>query len=99
MDVRESIFQPGSLTTHVAQFISSELSSYFCEIAVNLLFINVLGAFAKLRKATISSFMSVCLSVRSNNSAHTGRISIKFGILNLSKICLGNSSFTKIWQV
>jgi len=40
-----------------------------------------IDAFAKLRKATISFFTSVCLSVRPsvrNNSAPTGRIFMKF---------------------
>jgi hypothetical protein len=63
MDVRESTFQAVSLTFRVTQLISFELSPHFYEIAVNLLLINVLGAFEKLRKATISSFMSACLSV------------------------------------
>jgi len=54
MDVRESTFQAGSLTTHATQFISFELSPYFCEIAVSPLFINVLGVFAKLRKVAIN---------------------------------------------
>jgi len=42
-----------------------------------------LGAIAKLRKATISLFMSVRLSIRPsawNNSASTGRIFMKFDI-------------------
>jgi hypothetical protein len=46
-----------------------------------------LGGFAKLRKATISFVMSVCLSVRLsfqlsawNDSARSGRIFIKFDI-------------------
>ena len=41
----------------------------------------VLGAFAKLRKATISFVMSVCPS-SSNTSAPNGRILIKFYIWN-----------------
>jgi len=47
-------------------------------------FNTVLGAFAKLRKATISFVTSVChLSVRPsawNNSAPTGRVFMKFVI-------------------
>ena len=40
-----------------------------------------IGAFAKLRKATVSFGMSVCLSVSElENSAPTGRIFIKFDI-------------------
>jgi len=49
-----------------------------------LLFFEVyLGAFARLRKATFSVVMSVCLSVRPsayNNSASIGRIFIKCDI-------------------
>jgi len=45
---------------------------------------DILGAFAKLRKATISFVMSVRpsarLSLHMSNSAPTGRIFIKFGI-------------------
>jgi len=44
--------------------------------------IALLGAFAKLRKATISFVMTGCLPVRLsawNNSAPTGRIFKKFG--------------------
>jgi hypothetical protein len=45
---------------------------------------NFLGAFTKLRKATVSFVMSVCLSlcpsVVWNYSAPTGRIFMKFGI-------------------
>jgi hypothetical protein len=37
-------------------------------------FVESLSAIAKLRKATISSVMSVCLSVRPHDSAPTGRI-------------------------
>jgi len=39
----------------------------------------VLGAFTKLRKATASIVMSVCLSAR-NNAATSGRILMKFHI-------------------
>ena len=42
-----------------------------------------LGLFAELRKATIRSFMSVCLSIRPsecNYSVPIGRIFIKFDI-------------------
>ena len=49
-------------------------SLVFCVVFVVVL----LGAFAKLRKATVS-FVNVCLSVW-NNSAPTGRIFMKFGI-------------------
>jgi hypothetical protein len=53
------------------------------------------GAFAKLRKATISFVMSVRPSAW-NKSAPTGRIFMKFG--EFSKICCENSGFVKIWQ-
>jgi hypothetical protein len=55
------------------------------------------GAFAKLRKVTISfAYLSVCLFTR-NKSAPTRRIFVKFYI-EQSKICRENSSFTKFWQ-
>jgi len=41
---------------------------------------HIFGAFAKLRRATVSFVMSVCPSVRWNNSARNGRISMKFYI-------------------
>jgi hypothetical protein len=54
-----------------------------CYFAFPLLFImnkvTVVGAFAKLRKATISFVMSVCPS-EWNNSAPSGRIFMKFYI-------------------
>jgi hypothetical protein len=63
----------------------------FEEISVELQ-TDFLGAFAKLRKGTVSFVMSVCLSVclsALNNSALTGRIFMKFDIRvffeNLSK--------------
>jgi hypothetical protein len=43
----------------------------------------VLGAFAKLQKATISRVMSVCLSVRVEQICFTG--GIKFGIWEFFK--------------
>ena len=59
-----------------------------------------LGAFAKLRKATISFVMSVCLSVRPHG---TTRLPLDGFLWNLifedfSKICRENSSFIKIGQ-
>ena len=58
------------------------------------------GVMAKLRKATISFVMSVCPSVRTKNSAPTGRIFVEFDILVFleKKICPENSSFIKTWQ-
>ena len=41
---------------------------------------HIVGAFAKLLKATVSFVMSVCPSVLWNNSARTGRIFMKFDI-------------------
>ena len=58
----------------------------------------LLGAFAKLRKATINFAMFVCLSVRPptwNNSDTTKRIFMKFYISLLVKTCGENSKFTK----
>ena len=63
-----------------------------------------LGAFAKLRKATVTFVMSVCPSAW-NNSVSTGRILMKPDIRALfffSKTCQENSNFIKIrqkWQV
>ena len=61
----------------------------------------ILGALAKLRKATISFVMSVCLSVRLSawyNSAVTGRIFTKFDrwVFFGKKNCHENSNFIKI---
>ena len=53
-----------------------------------------LGAFAKLRKATVSVVMSVCTSVRLstwNNSVPTGRIFMKFYITVLFESGPGSS--------
>ena len=58
----------------------------------------LLGAFAKLRKATISLVMSVRPSAR-NNSPATGRIFMKFDIwVFLENLERENSSFIEIWQ-
>ena len=57
--------------------------------------IRIFGAFAKLRKAIISFFMSVFF-VRLpvwNNSVPTGRVFIKFGISVSSEILLTNFKF------
>ena len=51
----------------------------------------ILGLFAKLRKASISFVMSVCLSVSKD-------FSLNFIFEYFSKICRENSSFMKIWQ-
>jgi len=58
-----------------------------------------LGAFTKLRKATISFVMSVCLSVRLyawNSSALNERIFVKFDISVYSKVRPKNQSFINI---
>jgi len=60
----------------------------FCDFWVIMHNSVSLGAFAKLRIATISLVISVRLSVW-NNSAPTGRIYMK--------ICRKNSSFNKMW--
>ena len=60
-----------------------------------------LGAFAKLRKATVSFVMSVCPSVLPsawNNSASTGRIFMKFYIRASFENLSTESSFVEIWQ-
>jgi hypothetical protein len=54
-----------------------------------------LGAFAELRKGTVSFFMSVRLSAW-NNSAPTGRNFRNFIFQIFSKITLKNSNFIKI---
>jgi len=60
-----------------------------------------LSVFAKLRKATVTFIMSVCLSVRLSfalqwtNSAPTGRIFMKFCLIFFSKIFRENSSLIK----
>ena len=55
----------------------------------------VLGAFIKLRRATVSFVMSVCPPAW-NNWARNGRTFMKFDIEDFSKICRQNSSFIKI---
>ena len=63
-----------------------------------------LGAFVKLRNATIRFVMSVCPPVRPsappsawNNSALTGLIFMKFDIWVFSKICRENPRLIKPW--
>jgi len=62
----------------------------------------LLGAFEKLRKATVSFVMSVCPPVHLsicpfpwNNSSPTGRNYVKFDIWGFLKICLEKLSFIK----
>jgi hypothetical protein len=57
----------------------------------------VLGAFAILRKATVSFVMSVH-PLAWNNSAATGRILMKLDILRFFKKSVENSDFIKIRQ-
>jgi hypothetical protein len=57
----------------------------------------LLSTFVNLQKAAIIFFMYVCPSVylsTCNNSAPTGRISMKFDIDEFPKICLETASFT-----
>ena len=57
------------------------------------------GAFAKLRKATISFVMSVCLSIRTEQlGSHWTDLQQVWYLSIFSKICLENSSFTKRGQ-
>ena len=59
------------------------------------------AALVKLRKATVSFVVCLCLSVRPsvwNNSARTWRIFMKFNMRVFSKICREDSCFIKIWQ-
>jgi hypothetical protein len=64
-----------------------------------------LGAFTKLRKATVSFIMSVCLPACPfihlsswNNTVPTGQILMKFDILMFSKICGENVNFIEMRQ-
>jgi len=63
-----------------------------------------LGAFAKLRKTTISFVMSVSLFVRPSVRPHATTRLLQDGLpwnlmrVYFSKICPENSSFTKIWR-
>ena len=57
-----------------------------------------LGFFEKLRNATVSFVMSVCLRLTAwNNTGFTRRISTKFVFFCL-EICRENSAFIKIWR-
>ena len=62
-----------------AHFLSQKLQ-------ILLLQNSTLGAFAKLRKTTISFIMSVCSS-KSKNSAPTEWVFMKFEFQDFSKIC------------
>jgi hypothetical protein len=68
---------------------SSYTGNRFLNLPIDPTFI---GAFAKLRKATISFVMSVRLSTW-NKSAPTGRIFMKFHISGLFESLLGNKHF------
>jgi hypothetical protein len=58
-----------------------------------------LGAFAKLRKATINFVMSVCPSVRMEQlGSHWADFHEIWYLKMFWKICLENPSFIKIWQ-
>jgi hypothetical protein len=62
----------------------------------------LLGAFAKVRKMTVSFVMSTCLfvcpSVRMEQTTSNGQIWKKFDIWVFSKICRQSSSLFKILQ-
>jgi hypothetical protein len=70
-----------SLPKHVAYIL---FNIYVVLLIAKIIFVFMfLGAFAKLRKVTISFVMSVCPSVRPsalNNFVSTGRISLTFDI-------------------
>jgi hypothetical protein len=55
------IYAPETNTLCVPHYV---LSGYVCLLYCKVHFVTILGAFAKLRKATISCFMSACQSVR-----------------------------------
>jgi hypothetical protein len=59
-----------------------------------------LGAFTKLRKSELGFVMPVCLSVIPNRTTRLplDGFSLDFIFGYLSKICLEDSSFIKIWQ-
>jgi hypothetical protein len=60
---------------------------------------NILWTLTKLRKATVSFVMPICLSIHlSVRSAPTRQIFVKFHIWVFSKICRENSSSIKIWS-
>jgi hypothetical protein len=94
------IYQPSQNTTNTAQCRGViRLGRWFGLRFHDSISNHFLGKLAKLRKATISFVMSVCLSVRPsawNNSVPTGRIFMKFDFWvffeNLSR------KFIKIWQ-
>jgi len=76
--------------------LSLHTDSIFCLF----LFVTFLGAFAKLRKATISFVMSVRLSVRPHRTARLPLEGFSRNLVSVyfSKICRKNWSFVKIWQ-
>ena len=59
----------------------------------------MLGAFAKLRRATVSFVMSVRLSVCPHGTTRLplDGLSWKSRFMNFSKFCRENSSFNKMW--
>jgi hypothetical protein len=60
----------------------------------------LLGAFAKLRKATISFVLCVCLSIRPHGTSRLpmGGFSWNFTFEHFSKILREDSSFIKVSQ-
>jgi len=70
----------GSRRTFIVDILNLFLVlSLFCHFPSSCSVCAFLGAFAKLRKATISFVMSVCPSAW-NNSTPTGRIFVKFDV-------------------
>ena len=59
-----------------------------------------LGAFTKLRKATISFVMSVCPSVRQHGTIRLPLDGFSWSLIyeHFSKVCRENSNCIKIWQ-
>jgi hypothetical protein len=85
----EAVSNTSHVDVHVFYLAAAYTRSYVIIVAP------LLGAFATLRKATISFVVSVRPSAR-NNSTHTGRIFMKFD--HFSKICHESKNFIKMWQ-
>ena len=83
----------------ILEYYISYFTTAYVLVCHSLLFtvIQLLGAFAKLRKANINFVMSVRLSA-CNNSALSGKTFMEFVIENFSKTCLEISSFINIGQ-
>jgi hypothetical protein len=77
--------------------VDSSVRGLHLTISILLQYEAFVGAFAKLRKATIIFVMSVRLSA-SNNSVPSGKFLYNLVFENFSKICGENSSVIKIGQ-